>query len=227
MRFKEHLSTIQIGKTLGVSRERVRQILEETGGSGGRDAYKPYLHTFDDDEWLREHAHLTNEELGKLAGIPTDSARVLRSRIPYRASGGAWEQKYIWTKNVAEHIEAHGLTAEMTPNNSPFGILVNDHLRVSVKSACSHRKYSPGAVTKHIRFLISKQREIVDFFVCVFYKDPTNPVYFVIPANEIRGKPHDIYIGWPPIHTPRSKPPQYADFKDRWDLLFAAAKSVV
>lgn len=195
MRFEDNSTLQEIADKYGISRERVRQLI----GNSGRVAW---------DKMHRVHAenkHLGNSVLAKLMGLATRSVYHYRNGERHDIEGGMFQ---IGSENeilVSNKLSSLGIGNKLMPHHHPFDILLNNGIRVDVKS-------SSKTLSGLYKFQIKKvtRGEYADFFILV----PTNTKdMFVVPGN--KAPDYGIFISWPPKNS-RSK---YAQYLNRFDLL--------
>ena len=204
---QEKLWTLQmIGDKFGVSRERVRQIIGNTG-----NGYKSKRTR----RIARSMLDKTNEEVAKIAGVSDSRISSYRSDIRHAVEpnspigvGVEWEE---W---AAETIEANGYSATLMPIHHPFDILVDNSVRVDVKYR-NDSKLPPSQVNyvnPKWTFATKGKHNRYDILFCItYYKD-----VFVIPTNAIPEGRLDVSFCFP---TTRPEIGKYQQYHNRYDLL--------
>jgi hypothetical protein len=132
---------------------------------------------------------------------------------------------------VAQHLRSMGLKVSEPAGATSFDLLVNDHVRVTLRVAypglrrhrvtVGGRSYRYRYETWHFNFHHHGRLDerYTDFFVCIAKddkKDGGDRVY-VIPWSSVSGKTFSLHSG-------RSKyRGRYAPFRDAWDGIADAA----
>lgn len=210
LRYDQKWTLAEIGKKLGISRERVRQILGNTGYGFKRSVEK---------EIAINSPDLTTAELADILEIPKSSVssyrRGIRHRIDLTSSAGVGS---LWEERAAERLNSLGYATELQPHGAPFDILVNGKCRIDVK-VCLKQNHSPSLV--YIKsplwgFSIRENRNDTDFYI--FIIGPTED-FFVVPSTETpdaRLYKSGVRFVWP---TSRPTMGKYQKFHNRFDLI--------
>ena len=205
LRNKKQMSLQEIASIYGITRERVRQII----GNTGRDIQK--YKTERRNRSIREATQKTNNQLAEETGLP--------AWIITKARGGTHHavepDSLIGRGQEAEHFVADklselGIANELMPLKRPFDILVRGELRIDVKHARGTVKTSPKIKSPQYCFRDNKKGGGCDFFVCVIWE--TKDCY-IIPARLM--KPF-LYICHPSMRPTLAK---YTAYLNAWDLL--------
>ena len=204
LRFEELWTLQEIGERFGVSRERVRQILGNTG---------PGFKSTRLREKARAMSDKTNEEVAKALGISEQYASALRSGLRVPAKSGYKKLGTDKEEWVAALLEDKGFSCELKQLGHPFDILIDGKCRVDVKfsktpkSSPSHECVSPTW-----RFAVRGDRENCDFYVCVTANDDV----FVIPSGKVSPNMESLVFVYP---TKRPDLAKWQKYYERYDLI--------
>lgn len=210
LRFDERLTLAEIGQEFGISRERVRQIIGNTG-------YVLSEVLEERNEEIRSSISAT-PALAKKYGLSEGRVSVIRSGRNYHliASGnrrkGEIAERYVnWALNK------NGISNELMPTGHPFDILALDKVRIDVKGAFTASKTKDYA-SPLWRFHIGKNRrgKYCDMFICVIWDTKE---CFIIPDSVLKRDQGNIYFCWP---TKRPTMGKYQKYLNRWDLITGA-----
>jgi len=197
----------KIADRYGISRERVRQII----GNSGHIAIKT-TDRLKDEEFLQQTANLTNEELADMLGVSQQTVAKHRGDMRHAIKNGnsaAYRGAMIEDK-VSEILKEKGISNELMPFKNGFDILALDTVRIDVKSA--YKNWNPPSsnfVSPLWRFKIQSgviKRKGTDFYAC--YIVPTEEL-FVIPSNVIPETREYIAFCWPTTRPTMSKYQKY------------------
>lgn len=205
LRFIENWKLAEIAKKFGVSRQRIHQIIGNTGHTNNIIR-----------EIARSRPDLTNGELAQylhrsaitISNYRGDLHHILEANSP-AGKGQTWE---MWT---ADRLEEMGHKTELQKVHEEFDILVDDSIRVDVKSTES-RLASPSdkCASPHWRFGVRKnRRDKTDFYVCVIGETKEA---FIIPSSDIPASRAAITLCWP---TKRPTMSKWQKYYERWDLI--------
>lgn len=213
MRFTQNRTLQEIGDHYGISRERVRQILGNTGDIVVRQRTKEKV------EFIQNSTHQTNDQLEKNLfskfGIKFGGRLYkIRSTTRHAISGGAFGQGTEAEDLVSEKLNSMGIRNEQMPHHHPFDIKLANGKTIDVKAAFRPCVTSKAQTNTMYRFGVGKDRrgDYCDFFIC--YIKPTED-FFIIP-NENVNMVQTLYINWP---TPERSWAGWEEYHNRWDLL--------
>ena len=208
LRMKKGWTLEKIGKRFGVTRERVRQILGNTGTVASQMRHEK-IRTAD--------PMLTNKELADEHGV------CLKTISNYRegwhvvdgdsplASGNGWEK---W---AAEQLETRGHEVELQHLGSYFDILLDGKIKIDVKSAHGLIPKSLKGRLKNPRYSFQtrkrKDRKPIDFYFLIIAE--TKDI-FIVPYDVLPEKKDTIIFVWPSDRPTLSK---YSQYHNRYDLL--------
>ena len=205
MRHDEGMTNNLIGMKFGVSRQRVCQII----GNTGRNFRK---------EWTRKTARetdisdMTRGDIKDLPGIAQVWERKF-ARSRHRVSGGPVEAGVNAENIVSDILSEKGIINKPMPFHSPFDILLDNGLRVEVKSAS--KKISPKSQNGYSYYNINIRKlgrgDYADFFAILIEQK----TLFIIPSSEFNKSCSHVRIFWP-RNTKTSKWEKYIN---RFDLL--------
>jgi hypothetical protein len=191
----------EISYKYGISRERVRQII----GNTGRNFLREWTIKNTDPEVLK---NLTTEQALALRGTKI-VIRELLGKISHPCRGG-----YCKSGQDAEHLVSNklselGIKNHLMPNKSPFDIDAGG-IRVEVKSPII-RSHPKSQYSGYYRASNLKGGSDTDVFVIV-----VEDSFYVIPSIEIGKTANTIRIYYPPNTRHTSK---WSKFINRFDLL--------
>ena len=208
LRYEGMLTPIEIAAQFGVSRERVRQII----GNSGRLKYL----VLKDDEWMRNNAHRTNQELAEELGVNQSTLSIYRGKYRHAVlssypigTGIEWEEK------ISARLTEMGIENELMPFRHPFDILAHGKVRIDVKASYGLKTPTSKGIRSPQYVFNVRKVEAADIFVFVMI--PINEV-FVVPSYAIHRKSKLIFICWPSKYPKAGK---YSRFHEAWDLIEA------
>ena len=211
LRFNNKKSLREIGEIYGISRERVRQIVGNSGKhKGGFNACK-YFAFRENPNLIAEFNHLTNPELKKM-GIPVKFGRskhrhAIASNSPSVNLGRKSEE-------IVSHIlTEQGLKNKLMPYSYPYDILVADKIRIDVKSASRPTKNQPRGKSPRWHFRIRHNEHKCDFYYCLILHE-NKKISFIVPSNIATCC--DIIFAYPTLRPEIGK---YQRYIDRFDLI--------
>lgn len=184
LRYKHKWTIEKIGKFFNISRERVRQLIGNTGRITQRDKASRMLDLYESNKGL------SNAQLGRLLGIKSVSK--YRNGERHNIDGSGYPKIGADTEElVSERLSYLGIGHKLMPYAHPFDILLDTGSRVDVKSAepISLRFYLFPCYTFHTKviekghycdFFILVLRDLTDFFVVPF-KDAKDCIRFSYP----------------------------------------------
>ena len=208
LRLENKLTLQEIGDLFGITRERVRQIIGNTGFIAKTDIDKAV--EFADPK-------LTVEELAAKAGVQRKSASFAFAKMNMRHSvsgSGAVKKGFDSENAVCSILECAGFCCEKQTYGTDFDILINGTIKVDVKSAYTP-KTSPSLknINPTYRFDCKNGKQ-ADFYI--FYVVDTNDI-FVVPMAAV--KSNHVVFTWP---TARPEIGKYQKYHNRFDLLWKA-----
>lgn len=201
LRLEQGMSNTDIADMYGISRERVRQIVGNTGRMFR-------------NEWTKELA--TDYDLSLVDDIKTlpGTQRVWKSlwgKFRHKAKGGHIEIGQTYEAKASELLKSMGISNKLMPTHHPFDILLDTGVRIDVKrsefdvsSLQTQKCVSPTYPIANMKY-----GKDCDFFF-VFVPD----AIFIIPASEV--STDRIRICYPQMGR---KPSKWNQYKDRFDLL--------
>lgn len=211
LRHEQRWSLKAIGEKYNISRERVRQIIGNTGVKYINEPEKALI---------AESSHLTTKELAEIVDMPVSSVRILRQNTRYKHTedttlgfGLEWEER------AAEVLRKNGYEVELQSYGKPFDILVNGKCRIDVKSTSAPRESDSivkNCINPQWSFSLRECHHDVDFYVLIIA--PTND-YFIVPSSEppqYKGSVPHIRFSWP---TSRPTIGRYQKYHNRFDLI--------
>lgn len=193
LRHQEKWTIQQIGDRYGISRERVRQII----GNTGRYASK-YTNTLKNESWLDAHKDKTNNELASMLSTSSECISMYRGKTRHAISPDSFVGYGAAVEGVvSDHLRGLGIENQLMPVRHPFDILAENGARIEVKS-----RFCPMRGDWHIGRSIyafnvikgNKLPDYADFYILVIAVE--DPVYFVVPVPDVRWQ-KSLYVTWP------------------------------
>lgn len=205
LRNEKRMSLQEIANIYGITRERVRQII----GNTGRDIQKSK--TAIRDAHIRQAIHKTNDEIAEVTGLSIPIIRKARKGthhavMPDSPIGRGQEAEHF----VSGKLSELGIDNKLMPLKHPFDILVNGSIRVDVKSAYTTVKTNPRIKSPQYHFVDRKGGVGCDYFVCVIWLTKDS---YIIPAHLMK---RHLYICHP---SGRPEIAKYSKYLNAWDLL--------
>lgn len=200
---KQGKSLKEIGDIYGVTRERVRQIIGNTGAVM-REIF--------------ESTYKANEDKTRheaVLGIKRYKGSMLKAmgQVWHPASGGVLKLGLDAEKRVSEKLTSLGIRHSLTPTRCSYDISIGDkkiEVKACFKSGFTSKKQKRPSYRFHVRKGI--KGDYCDYFI--FYIEDTGN-FFVVPNSEVNNV-ETVYISDPPSERAWSK---WHDFKNRFDLL--------
>lgn len=201
LRLEQGMSNTDIADMYGISRERVRQIVGNTGRMFR-------------NEWTEKLA--VGYDLESVEDIKTlpGTQRVWKSlwgKFRHKAKGGHIEIGQAYEEKASKILRSMGIPNKLMPTHHPFDILLDNGIRIDVKKSEFDMSSLPTQKCASPTYPISNMKygEDCDFFF-VFVPDAV----FIIPSSEIQVD--RIRICYPQMGR---KPSKWTQYKDRFDLL--------
>lgn len=224
MKFDQGLSNAEIGRRMGISRERVRQLIGNTGKTFRRNWTRNKINSGEIDlsKFTRDEVENLN-----LPGLQREWLKVFAKKRHKVERGNAWIVRGHQFEELAHNmLSDYGIPNKLMGFSSPYDILVGSSVRIDVKSCfVSASKYPSQIGMRSPSYAIAniKCGEDCDFFF-IFVPDasePTGYTYFVIPSYEMYGLSYSskIKIVWPQLGKKASK---WAKYHKKMDLILAA-----
>jgi hypothetical protein len=204
MRLQNLMTLREIGEHFNISRERVRQIIGNTGHDYVAERTKAKI----------ENSTEATPDLAERLGLCT--ATISRYRNNHHdISGGSAMKGEIAEKYVSDKMASLGIENELMPIGHSFDLLVNDKIRVDIKASYKTSATSPNYKSPQWHFCIQTDTrgKYCDYFVCVIWKTKD---CFIIPFDEIGVGRKDLWFCYP---TKRPNIGKYQKYHERWDLL--------
>lgn len=214
MRFVQNRTLKEIGDHYGITRERVRQILGNTGHEAYRARIQEKVSFIENskDKTTVQLVNALNKKFGK--GIAQQTLHSIRAKFRHAIADGLRGKGTEIENLVAKKLTSLGIKNTLMPHNHPFDIQLPNGRRIDVKSTFREARTSPSQRHTMYHFSIGKDTRgnYCDFFIC--YIEPTND-FFVIPNHKL-GMVNSLYISWP---TPERNWAGWDEYHNRWELL--------
>lgn len=207
LRHDKKMSLQEIADLYGVSRERVRQKI----GNTGKDFLYKNIKLPNNPEEMTRQSVLETLENGRGKKNIIQLLSKIHHKINHGSSAGSGnEAEFI----ISKMLNSDGILNSCMPLNNPFDILLDNGLRVDVKSTKIKWSADPKRKTPMYKFGVKKDTrgDYCDFFICYIFETQD---FFVIP-NQAIGMVESLYIGWPKSDRSWSTWHQY---HNRLDLL--------
>lgn len=207
LRFEKMLSLQEIGNLYGLTRERVRQIIGNTGygfGEGHRNK-----------QFILSYPERTNRELASVLGLSIEKVCRVRKNTVYqideRSSVGRGQAA---TRMAQSLLETEGFKTELQPKGTPYNLLVDGRCRIRVCSA-NHPVDPPSRkATKRSPLYQFNTTRVTGADFCLFIITSTQDV-FIVPTARVSGA-SSVIFAWKPIHWHKRG---YQQYHNRYDLI--------
>lgn len=216
LRTEENWSLQMIANKFGLSRERVRQII---GNSGSR--YGGFHHgSLDpsDRELIINSPDKTNDQLAIETGASQSVISSLRGKTRHaiKESDTPLSIGFRSEELVSSLLSEMGIDNELMPCHHPFDILANGNVRVDVKT--SGKVHNDRMVSPQYAFHVrgSKKRQDTDFYICLT-SDTMDA--FIIPASAIPESLLQVTFCWPRALRKHRDCIDWRPYHNRWDLI--------
>ena len=204
LRFEELLTLSQIGEKFGVTRERVRQIIGDTGKDFiARRRKRQILH----------QPGKTNRELAEELGLCHHTISNYRAKKHYKKEGN-WRLSYIYTNHVSEKLSRLDIPHQLVSGKLGYNILIYPNIKIKIK-ATERRWKSPSLKFTSPTYKFRRgANDDCDFYIFILTKTED---HFIVPTNKIIAK-GTIAFCWPRNNNVGRGSP-YRKYHERWDLL--------
>ena len=209
LRFKKFWTLQKIGDKYGISRQRVAQILGNTG-RGYASAQKELL--------VSGKEELTNNQVAKETGLHPRTIQYYRKNKRYKIDGDEKTPVVVGRKAedwAIQLLKSKGFEVEGMPHRHPYDLEVNGW-RVDVKYA---GRLSPPPslvgriVSQHWTFHVGKTYDDkCDFYFLITEEEDI----FIVPAKAIKTGTESIRFCYP---SKRPSLGKYQKYLNRYDLL--------
>jgi hypothetical protein len=205
LRFEEGKTLQEISELFGVSRERIRQIVPDTGS----DFISKWTET--------KVSEFDLSKINNIHDLPGSVTvwRKLWGKYRHDAKSGTVKEGQHFEEVASSILYEMGFENTLMPNAHPFDILLKSGKKIDVK----HSDYdvscleSQGCVSPTYRISNMKYGKDCDFFfIFIPYKDQY--VHFIVPSSEITTS--DVRIIFPSMGR---KPSKWTTYLYRFDLL--------
>lgn len=198
---RKSMTLQEIGDHFGVSRERVRQIVGNTG-------YEVQKRRISERErFILEHPELTTKQLAESIGCGQNLVSSIRADIRHAIEPGALAKGTAVEDTVSALLHQHGIANELMPHFHAYDILLSNGKTIDVKSAHSIMNPPSSIGYPYYHFPVRKA-DYCDYFIFVVVPEEQ---YYVVPAWDV--KPENR------ITTGTRKTPKWRKYLERWDLL--------
>ena len=194
----------EIADIYGVSRERIRQIIGNTGLVAGKMKFEKRVN------FISSHANLTNSQISEEIGLPKTQVAHYRFGARHKLSDGAVKRGAEAEDYISNILDANNINHKLMPHHNRFDILLENGKRVDVKAAYKIGN-SPSLYRGRYNFKIM-DIEQADYYICIIME--TKDI-FIIPASEIPKNSYKVAFPWPP----KNKRSKYKKYHNNFDLL--------
>lgn len=172
-------------------------------------------------------------EIASLLGLERSSITQARKRFGIETRLSVGRKGEMVALRKLEKLGFHALDMNKVDKLSDFDILVNDNLKIEVKSASEYKgqfkfilteKSESGCVVSDKRIRLSNGRtrklysKTCDFLLLVGFPKDDEPLFWIVPSKDI---PDYLQT----LGTSISKKGKYAQYLNRFDLLAKALES--
>lgn len=205
LRLEEGKSLQEIAEIYGVSRERIRQIVPDTGNTFLSKWTESKVGEYDLSQY-----HNIHDLPGSLSVW-----RKIWGKYRHNAKSGTVEIGQQFENMASSILYEMGFKNTLMPNHHPFDILLDNGKRIDVKHSDFDISYmeSQRCASPTYRISNTKYGKDCDFFF-VFIPYENQYVHFVIPSSKITTS--DIRIVFPSMGR---KPSKWSEYLYRFDLL--------
>lgn len=209
LRFEERKTLREIGEKYGITRERVRQIIGNTGRVLSEDIERR-------NERIRSSIEPT-PTLAEKYGLTDSHISKIRSGKHHLIAGGNRRKGEMVERFVSKMLDEQNIENELMPTGHSFDIMANGNTKIDVKGAFK------TTLTGELRspqwhFCVQKDKrgDYCDIFICVIWDTKE---CFIIPSDELKEKQSDLFFCHP---TKRPEIGKYQKYLNRWDLIKGA-----
>lgn len=206
LRYDHGWTLNEIGILFGVTRERVRQIIGNSGWMAAKYRKR---------EVRAAPYEVTNQQLADELGLTYATVSYLRAGIPKKAPSGSLRRiGQKCEERVEEKLESLGYTVEKMAPNAPFDLLVDGEIKIDVKYASTKPNPPSKSALNNTQYQFKVEghgEKDLDFFVFVAEDD-----MFVVPHSAVPRQMKYVCFVWP---TDRPEIGKYQKYKDKWELL--------
>lgn len=203
----------EIADKFGITRERVRQIIGNTGGEAIKKRMDDKL------DFVKSNPQKTNSELIEDLRVKFGAGLGklffnIRSKTRHAIDGGALQLGVEAEIIVSEKLNSLGIKHQLMPHHHVFDIQLENGKTVDVKSRIN-QSIAPSAAgrlkTPQWRFVARKEKKgnYTDFFILYIWATKD---FFVVPNEDVHND--QIVFCWPP-----KKPSKWHKYHNRFDLL--------
>lgn len=218
LRFEKNWTLQDIATRFDISRERVRQIIGNTGTTGARNQkmvkkQKKILS-------LANRPDLSNQQIAEATGASVESVVAYRSRrnikIRHKINGGSAERGAVMEEWVSKLMTGLGIGNKLMPHIHPYDIELSNGLRVDVKS-CRPLKASIDTplYSFNVRSRHHRHNKQTDMFVLVAENEAGKREVFIVPKESLHSSNTPIRFCWPPS----KRVSKWHQYHNRFDLL--------
>lgn len=223
LRYGKKWTLDKIGIKYGVSRERVRQIIGNSGHMAESGVNPERARITQDESETREyagaHPEMDNNQVVEKLGIPYRIVTKVRAGTRHAISGGRGKDGAEVEQMVSDLLCENGVPNKLMPNHDMHDIELMDGRRVEVKARL-HTTQRTKTGKAHYHFTLIKPchgtaQQRAEFYVLVL---PNHDV-FVIPSSEIPDGRVAIDFCVPEAKNGKGRKNPYWQYKNRFDLL--------
>lgn len=215
LRYKEGWPLQKIADAYGLSKERIRQIVGNTGNMANEIWRQNFKEVASDP-------FLTNQELAEMFNVSPST--VSNHREGWHIAGGksnlTTNTNYVY--RIAQEMERMGLDVELMPLHHGHHILVAGKIKIAVRvsKGCIPPSQAGRLINPVYHFNLRNRigKEPIDFYILITWA--TNDV-FVVPADAIPDGQGDIGMVWP---TARPEIGKYQKYHNMFSLIFDSLK---
>jgi transcriptional regulator with XRE-family HTH domain len=207
LRFNKHWTLQKIANELGITRQRVHQLLGNTGK-------RPNILQED----LLKLTDYTNKEISEMYGVSEITIAKATNRFNIRnkidSEFGHGKNYKAESLTVAKLEELNFDNIKRFPFKSPYNLLIDNSIKVRVVGSFTP-KSSPSLrnVTPNWRFSLNNSRKLVDVYILVIY--PLEK-FFIIPDKDIPSHRTSLVFCYPTEYKNSGK---WQSYEDRFDFL--------
>lgn len=216
LRLSEGWTLAKIAKYFGLSRQRVSQLIGNTGRISNPE-HRATKRVIPPARFSVEHiGDKLNVELANIFGVSQSTISRWRHILGMTPSSrSAVYRGQLGETSVLDQLSKRGYPVQVMPYGAPFDLRVGKY-RIDVKFSRPTSPSSPRARSIEYQFGVRQgyRHRTCDFYVFVTSHEDID--YFIVPVSAVPAKMWLVKFSWP---TKRIIKPRWQDYHNRWDLL--------
>jgi len=207
LRLEEGWTLQRIGDKYNITRERVRQIVGNTG-------YISTPRTEERNNFIKSQTEKTNNELSEELGISYQYISQIRGNTRHAIEKGnkSLTTGVEWEEWAHEYLLKNKIENELQPIRSPYDIIALGNVFIDVKVATKPCETGKGLISPQYHFHPNINHNKADIYMLIIA--PLEDV-FIIPAKLIENM-DSVYFCWP---TTRPEIGKLQKYYNRLDII--------